>query len=533
MRKTPIRTSAPKKRVAPVATAPFRSPQRAVSVRSSHFDDLAFASRKTYFEAASRHSRIDDAPDTGPNNYNGEIEVIRKDSRWSYANNSFFRQAVRQVANNIVSYGIMPRIKDPALAKLWKKWVKECDSRGRLDFYGAQWAIVSAVARDGEALVRIRQRRPGDMKSGINFQLQLIESDYLPLEKNELTADGNLITAGVERDQIERVVAYWLRDYHPKDTGRSNNGNLPKRVPAADVLHIYMPERLSDTRGVPHGAAALRKAQSAKTVDDAYVETRKGQAVWGGFITKPQGEEAPVLTADGVDHDGIEFAGMDPGTWTVLPDGHDVKFAELPPTDPNYKDFKRGATAELAVSFGLAPEHIDLDFRDINDRQYRALMLENERYFGVLQNHMLRPQGLDPIWERFVSEAFLNDLWAPAEGKTVEDYMEVEWIVPARGYINPVQEVAAYIQAIRAGITSRKRVSNSYGEDAEVIDEENREDQDRSRANGLQYDVYPALEFEQVLKQSMAESDADDDPEQDDDAAEGSVTPRMRTSRPN
>ncbi|MGN8152524.1 phage portal protein [Agrobacterium sp. 22094] len=534
MRKTPTRSSAPKKRNSAPPAAPFRSPKLAVSVRSSHFDDLVFNRGRTYFEAASQTNRVASAPDAGPNSYNSEIETVRKDSRWAYANNSYFRQAVRQVANNITSYGIKPRIKDKVLRKLWNKWVKECDARGRLDFYGAQWALVAGVARDGEALVRIRQRRPGDMKSGINFQLQLLEPDYLPLDKNEVTESGNLITSGVERDLIERVVAYWLYDYHPKDVWRSVGANsvLPKRVSASDVLHLYLPDRLSDTRGYPHGASALRKAQSVKTVDDAYVETRKGQAMHGGFIVKPPGEEAPVLSADGVDSDGIEFAGMEPGTWTVLPDGHDVRFATPPQTDPNYRDFKRSGISELAVAFGLAPEHIDLDFKDLNDRQYRALMLENERYFSVLQHHMLVPQGLQPVWERFVSEAYINELWKPADGKTVDDYFEIEWITPARGYINPVQEVAAHSEAVRNGFTSRKRVSNSYGEDVEDIDEDNFTDQERARTYGLQYPVYPALEFDQVLAQSMAESDADDDPEQDDAATDGAVTPPMRTSRP-
>lgn len=141
----------------------------------------------------------------------------------------------------------------------------------------------------------------------------------------------------------------------------------------------------------------LRAAQDAlaKTVDDAYVETRKGQAMHGGFITEPAGEKAPVLSADGVDADGIEFAGMEPGTWTVFPDGHDVKFAELRRPIPT-----RISSAARSPNWPLlrpAPEHIDLDFKNLNDRQYRALMLENERYFGVVQHHMLVPRTLTKI----------------------------------------------------------------------------------------------------------------------------------------
>ncbi|MGO8024873.1 hypothetical protein [Rhizobium leguminosarum] len=124
-----------------------------------------------------------------------------------------------------------------------------------------------------------------------------------------------------------------------------------------------------------------------------------------------------------------------------------------------------------------------------------------------LQYQMIVRQFSQPIWERFVDEAYLSGLWNPAAGKTVDDYKEIVWMNPARGHIHPVQEISACVEAIRAGITSRKRVAAALGENAEGIDAENARDQ-RARDLGLQYATYPALEgmnFQSVLQASEIE----------------------------
>ncbi|KQQ72432.1 hypothetical protein ASF70_12950 [Rhizobium sp. Leaf321] len=82
-------------------------------------------------------------------------------------------------------------------------------------------------------------------------------------------------------------------------------------------------------------------------------------------------------------------------------------------------------------------------------------------------------------------------------------------VAPARGHINPVQEVAAFTEAVLNGFTSRKHVANSFGQDIEDIDEDNAIDQERARLLGLRYPVYPGLDFKEVLSQSLAEDDED------------------------
>lgn len=455
-------------------------------------DMFAPSTSRTFFEGASASPRLIHAPDVGPNSHNVEIERLRRKSRWMYANDPFYRQACRQIGNNTVHHGIKPNIKDPVLRKHWNLWVREADARGKTDYYGLQHMGSVVTPRDGEHFLRIRRRRPGEMKSGVNFQLQTLEADHCPLDKTESLPGGNVIVSGVEQDAIDRVTAYWLYDYHPKDWVVRNVGSgLPKRVSADDVIHMYMPERFSDTRGYPWGASALTTTERLRTYDDVELERKILSSTRGGFYKKPRfaGDEEKMLADD--DGDETMFRPMTAGEYVQVPEGWDIQEAVPAASDQNYGPYRRESLSGLAVAFGLAVELVTMNWEKLaSDRQYRGLMLEIVRHLESIQYHMCIFQRDQRIWELFVSEMYLNNLWKPAAGKTVEDYFDVRWITPKRGYIHPVQDVSAVATAIEKGLESRKSAVSANGWDVEDLDEENAEDTERAREKGLRYSVF-------------------------------------------
>jgi len=496
------------------------------SVRSAFFNGTSslFTAAKTFFEAASNALRLVKAVDSGPNSANSEIERVRMRSRWTYANDPFYRQACRQVANNTVHYGIKPVIKDKKLLKLWKRWVREADVRGKLDFYAIQWAVALTVPRDGEAIVRFRDRRKEDMRSGVPLQLQLMEADHLPLDETKLNGN-NRVTSGVEQDPIERVVAYWLLDYHPKDQWLGHgNSALPKRVPAHDIMHVYMPDRFTGTRGYPWGASALNTSESLRTYEIAELERKKGQANFIGVLKKPrlQAEDNGEIGDDEEEVEAPTIDPMEPNTILVAPDDYDFKLEQPTATDSNYAPYRRENLSALAVSMGLAVECVTLNFQYLNDRQVRSAMLEMQRYIESLQYHMMVAQLCDPVWRRFLSAVLAVGLWELPEGVDFEDMAEVEWMPPARGHVHPVQEIEAFAKAVTNGFTSRKRVAAQFGEDVEDIDAENEADQKRAAEKKLAYPVYPGLAAvaEARAEREAVEVDPQTDPEDDGEQPE-------------
>lgn len=486
---------------APAPAAP-PSPARATrvagrvmsSVRSAFFGASAmFRASRTAYEAASRSPRVEASADVGPNGALGEHDVIRRRSRHTYRNDPLYRQAMRQVANNVIHYGIKPIIPYPDLAELWEDWVEQADSRGQLDFYGMQWHAVFTTSLSGEVLFRFRERRDDDMDA-VPLQLQMMEGDHLPLTLTQQAANGNWIVGGVERDAIDRVAAYHMYRHHPSDWSGRTNALMPEPVPARDVILMYLPERPGDTRGVPWAAPALNTFDALRTYDIAELERKKGTSTYGGFYERPVDDDGAVPGALPADDEGAMLQPLEPNTWVELPPGYKVTFSQPPSSDANYGPYRRENISMAAVSVGLAYEHLTLNFEKLGDRQYRAMMLEVGRLIESLQYHMVVQQLCKPTWKRFVQTAISSGKWTPPVNARLRDYMRVEWVSPARGHIHPVQEVAAVAAAISAGLLSRKRGVALMGDDVEKIDLENARDKARSDKLELAYTVYPGAD---------------------------------------
>src|SRR5690606_21831110 len=143
--------------------------------------------------------------------------------------------------SNVIGTGIQPYPRHPdagvraALKELWADWVPDADADGRMDFYGLQALAVRAMFVDGEALGRLRSRRPED-DLAVPLQVQAIEADLLPTEDNRTLPGGNEVVNGVEFDARGRRAAYHLWNRHPAELhGRSLREQ--RRVPAEQVVH--------------------------------------------------------------------------------------------------------------------------------------------------------------------------------------------------------------------------------------------------------------------------------------------------------
>ena len=102
------------------------------------------------------------------------------------------------------------------MQKLWLDWTDEADAEGFTDFYGLQRRAAREVFIAGEVFFRFRPRRPQDGLT-VPLQLQMLPSEMLPLNRNEVSPGGNVIRQGIEFDAIGRRVAYHFLRRHPGD----------------------------------------------------------------------------------------------------------------------------------------------------------------------------------------------------------------------------------------------------------------------------------------------------------------------------
>ena len=266
----------------------------------------------------------------------GNLRRLRDRSREMVRNNPYARQAKRTTQINVIGTGIKlqsqvlqlrgskrdNRINNEIEAK-WSYWTRPnaCDCSGRYSFHDFEWLAAGAMCESGEALFRIVRRAFGESK--VPLALQMIESDLLDESYNGATQKkGNEWRNGVEVDEWGRPVRYAILTRHPGDTFFQGNP-VPDRkhvfLPADDVIHLFMPERPGQNRGVPWFHSVMADAHQLQGYEEAAVIRARAGASIMGFITNNEGE----LIADDVEN-SQRISEFEPGTFKYLSPGESV-----------------------------------------------------------------------------------------------------------------------------------------------------------------------------------------------------------------
>ena len=219
------------------------------------------------------------------------LSVLRNRSRDLVRNNPYASKAVAVIANNVVGTGILPQAK--ARTKARTRVIEDLakahldttaiDARGTLDFYGIQGQVIRTVVESGECLIRRRHRRPADGLP-LPFQIQVLEPDFLDTSKDgPLPNNGGVVKQGVQFDPIGRRTGYWLFSQHPGDA-YSFRQLKSTFVPAADIIHVYRPDRPGQVRGVPWGSPVIIKLRDFDEYDDYQLLRQKIAACYTVFV---------------------------------------------------------------------------------------------------------------------------------------------------------------------------------------------------------------------------------------------------------
>ncbi|WP_430436855.1 phage portal protein [Oceanibaculum nanhaiense] len=453
------------------------------------------SSDQTPYETVGRGRRsvLWRAANYGPNAaLDYALEPLRNQSREMVRKNGLAAAAMDRWTANLVGTGIKPQIADDAMQARWLQWTDEADADGVLDFYGQQAMGSDALFAAGEFFVRFRPRRLEDGLS-VPLQLQLLEAEFCPTTETRLAPNGNEIRNGIEFDRRGQRVAYWMYTQHPNDASalRGFNG-IPVRVPASEILHIFIPGRPGQHRGEPRLTRALAKLKDLDAYDDAELVRKKTAAMFAGFIRRPVPalmDEAQLKEEWGDDaeiEEGIGMATLEPGSMQQLGLGEEITFSEPADVGGSYEAFMRQQHLSIATSVGLLYEQLTGDYSKLNDRTWRAAFNEFKRRAEMLQHNIMVFQFCRPVMKRWHAMAMM----AGAEGVPA-DMPAARWIPQGWPYINPKQDVEAKVLEVRAGFTSRQAVVSERGDDVQQIDQEQREDMDRADSMGLTYTTDP------------------------------------------
>jgi lambda family phage portal protein len=463
------------------------------------------ASVRNTYEAASttRRTLNWNAPTVSPNAaVLGSLSRLRDRSRLAVRNNGYAKGTLDKLVTNIVGTGMRPRSRaeDPIvrgiIQKLWSKWIKQSDADGLLPFYGQQRQAVQCWLEAGEVFIRLRPRLPSDGLP-VPLQVQVIEPEMCPHMYVGTAPNGNKIRAGIEFDSIGRRTAYYMFQSRPGDQVDWTNGwNVSdlRRVPAESVIHLYDPLRAGQLRGIPHLTASLVKFNELDKFDDATLLRQQIANLFAGFIQSvTDGTDLSPLTGLAPDDTSGDrpVVALEPGIMQELAPGEKVEFSKPPDPPLTYPAFMRQQLQAVGASTGVPYEILTGDMSGLNDRIMRVLLHEFRRLVQCWQVHIVEHQFCRVVWEAWIERAYLNGSFqapAAAFAEDAEPWAAVVWSPHTWPYLHPVQDVEADVAAIRAGFTTRSAVVSEQGEDAETIDAEQAEDNQRADGLGLLYE---------------------------------------------
>ena len=407
------------------------------------------------------------------------FKALRNRARQLCRDNDYARQALRSIQNNVIGHGIRHQSQvrmqrggrlDEAINgqihEAWEKWMQKsrCDVSGLLGFHDMERLLCRSLAESGEVFVRmIRQPFGG---SRVPFALQVLEADYLIDDDIPQAAAGNTVRMGIEVDGYLRPQAYHFYANHPGDTyaGNPRTNGRRVRVPADEVIHLFLPERPGQTRGVTWFASALMRLHMLQGYEEAEVVRARASSALMGFISSPEGE----LIGDEV-YEGERVSEFSPGVFKYLAPGESVTVPDLNAPDGQLEPFTRSMLRAVAAGVGVSFESISKNFSESNYSSSRLSLLEERDTYKVLQRFFIE-NFHQIVYENWLEMAVLSGvLNLPAYETNPDRYRASRWIPRSWEWVDPQKEVNAYKDAVRCGFKTLGQVISEQGGDLDDV----------------------------------------------------------------
>lgn len=406
-----------------------------------------------------------------------DLDKLRARSRELERNNAFARKFLRLVARNIVGaagFVLQARVLDAparpdtmandAIEAAFWRWSKRgvCDVTGRMSFADLCRSIVTSTARDGEAFVRIV--RGADIGGPAGIALQLIDAGRLDTDRNQPAASGrNATIMGIEVDTYRRPISYWIK---PSSEASSS---AAVQVAASEVLHVYRPEHADQMRGLPWMHASMLDLHHLGEFNhSAMVAARKG-ADTIGFIVSPTGEAPPGEA----DEDGTPLDISAPGTYSVLPDGYDIRTPDSAFPNTAYEPFVKAILRRISSGFDVSYNTLASDLEGVNYSSIRAGVLDERDEWMLLQNWFTEA-FLEPVFDTWFAHALAAGAIVMDNGSALpvgkrDKFSAHEWQGRRWAWVDPLKDIDAARLAIQTGIASPQMVAAQNGVDTEDV----------------------------------------------------------------
>lgn len=347
------------------------------------------------------------------------------------------------------------------LEKQFFQWGKNPDHvsiDGRQDWLGIQNQVMETLARDGECFIRLVR----GASNPFGLSLWVMEGDNISIDYNLKSDSDTYIIMGVEQNKFGKPLAYY-QTLKPPDSysfGEYVSGAETERVPADQMIHLFLQERPGQSRGVPWLNTAIRPLQMLNNFQESeLLASRIGSSAMG-FFTSPDGQG---YSGSDEETDGNLIQEFQPGMFQQLPQG--MSFEAFDPKHPNtaYADFVKQILRSVSSGTLVSYNSLANDLESVNYSSIRAGAKEEQSQWQSLQEMMIS-RFMNPIYEEWLKMGITSGALDLPISK-IEKFKQVKWHPRGWSYVDPKKELEAKKLALEMGATSLAEITGEMGKE--------------------------------------------------------------------
>jgi len=478
---------------------------------------------KAYYESGQASNTLKQrVSNTSPDvDVNAASANLRANARHLEQNYDLAKGVLTTLVANVVGMGIhpIPMIKNgqgdlhteanKEVLKLYKNWARNPEVTCDYDEASAQRIACRTWLRDGELFTQLisGNMKSLDHKTIVPFSYELIEADYVPLNLND---DKKGIVQGVQKNKWGCPNAYHI--YKNLDINANAAGSFgllstqdTKRVPAKNILHLKLTDRIRQTRGVTMFSTIMQRFEDIKYIEESERVAARVAAAMAGFIRKgaPDMYVAPNNSDEYREMEfmpGMIFDDLKAGEEVQTTNSNRPNNEVIPFLDMNL----RFAAAGAGTSFSSIAKNYNGTYS-----AQRQELVEQYMSYGILWSYFSKRQVL-PIYEEFLKMAVTARLlkdFADIDESTLYD---VSFTRPPLTWIDPKKEMDGIEKELTTGISSKTAIIRRRNGDPEEILQQRIEEAQQEKDAGLT----PPEKTEESDKTEKTEEPPDEEKEE-------------------
>lgn len=408
------------------------------------------------------------------------LKPMRNHMRWLAKNSDFFKKFLSLRRNNVIGpFGMTLQVtggtdkQNQEIETKFREWSHKefCNVSGRLTFAQSCRRANTALNRDGEVLLREIYG-----KNKFDYSLKFYDVAWLDETHTETRPNGNRVVMGVEIDEDEKPVAYWLTPPSGDIAPFRNRERKRTRVPAEEIIHLFLPDdaySVDDTvtRGVPPGHTAAPSIWRLEQADEANLVSMQAGASKMGFYERKESDDDDPLDDEKINLEKSDKPVLPPinhfaaGVIELLPENY--KFTAFDPGFPNdsHEPFAKYMLHKICAGLDEIYHALTGDLANVNLSSMRGGMIEQREIYKAEQEFFS---------EHLCRRVFINWLYSAVLAGEVKSVRPTELakfnesvFQPRRWpWPDPLKDVQTERLAIEAGLTT---LTDSLGERGENL----------------------------------------------------------------